>query len=73
MANPYKKLLHILPKQTIERGEVVAIVEDGVLVDLPTGVRIKAHGSAGIGDFVYIRAGAIDGLAPDLTGTTIEV
>lgn len=73
MANPYKRLIKMLPQQTIETGVVVAVVDDGVLVDLPTGARIKARGSASISDTVYIRAGAIDGLAPSLTGTTINV
>jgi hypothetical protein len=73
MANPYKKLIQMLPQQTIERGEVMVVLDDGVLIDLPTGERIKARGAATVGDFVYIRAGAIDGIAPELTGTTIDV
>lgn len=73
MANPYKQLIRILPRQTIETGTIVAAVDDGVLVDLPTGTRIKARGEGGIGDVVYVKDGAIDGAAPDLTGTTIYV
>ncbi len=73
MANPYKKLIQMLPQQTIERGEVMVVLDDGVLIDLPTGERIKARGAATVGDFVYVRAGAIDGIAPELTGTTIDV
>lgn len=73
MANPYKKLIQMLPQQTIERGEVMVVLDDGVLIDLPTGERIKARGAATVGDFVYVRAGAIDGIAPALTGTTIDV
>jgi hypothetical protein len=73
MANPYKQLIRILPKQTIETGEIVAVVDDGVLIDLPTGARIKARGSGTVGDVVYVRDGAIEGDAPILTGTTIYV
>lgn len=73
MANPYKQLIRILPKQTIETGEIVAVVDDGVLVDLPTGARIKARGSGTVGDVVYVRDGAIEGDAPILAGTTIYV
>ena len=50
MANPYKQLIRILPKQTIETGEIVAVVDDGVLIDLPTGERIKARGSGTVGN-----------------------
>ena len=73
MSNPYKRLIKMLPQQTVETGVVVAVVDDGVLVDLPTGARIKARGSANVSDTVYVRAGSIDGLAPSLTGTTIDV
>ncbi|MBF0256765.1 MAG: hypothetical protein HQL47_09975 [Gammaproteobacteria bacterium] len=73
MANPYKRLLALLPGQPIQTGTVAAVGTDGVTVTLPTGENIKVRGTATIGDVVYIRDGAIEGPAPDLAGTIIDV
>lgn len=73
MSNPYKRLLNLIPGQALDTGEIVAVDADGVTVQLPTGSQIRARGTGTIGDVVYLRGGAVDGPAPDLEGTTIEV
>lgn len=45
----------------------------GCTVELPTGALVHARGTATIGDHVYIRAGAITGPAPALTGVDQDV
>ena len=71
--NPYKRLLALLPGQPIQTGTILAVEADGVIVELPTGEQIRARGTGTLGESVYLRDGAVEGPAPDLTGTTIEV
>ena len=73
MSNLYKRLRDLLPSEPIEAGEVVGLTDDGAIVELPTGARIRARGEATVGDQVYVRGGAIEGPAPELTGQDIEV
>ena len=73
MSNVYRRLMDLLPSEPIQAGEVVGIAQDGVIVELPTGVKVRARGEAEVGDHVYIRGGAVEGPAPALTGTDIEV
>ena len=73
MSNPYKRLVQLIPGQPIDTGTVTAVRSDGVTVQLLDGTSINVRGTASVSDVVYIRNGAVDGPAPDLTGTTIEV
>jgi hypothetical protein len=73
MSNPYKRLLALIPGQPIDTGEVVAVHDDGVTVELLTGAHVHARGVAAVGDHVYLRGGAIDGPAPNLPGVDIEI
>jgi hypothetical protein len=73
MANPYKRLLALIPGQRIETGQVIATYGDGCLIELPTGAQLKVRGTAEVGDFVFVRDGAIEGPAPDLDGLEIEI
>lgn len=71
--NPYRRLLALIPGQPLDAGEVVATHADGVTVQLPTGALVRARGEAQIGEHVYLRAGAVEGPAPALTGIDQEV
>lgn len=71
--NPYKRLIKLLPGQPIDTGEVMAVNDDGVTVQLLTGALVHVRGEATIGDHVYIRNGAVDGPAPDLLGSEVEI
>ena len=71
--NSFNRLLKLIPGQPIDTGQVVAVDVDGVTVQLLTGEQIRVRGTATIGEHVYIRAGAVDGPAPDLPGQDVEV
>jgi UDP-3-O-[3-hydroxymyristoyl] glucosamine N-acyltransferase len=73
MSNPYRRLIALIPGQPEDAGEVIATDAAGCTVQLPTGALVRVRGSATIGDHVYIRAGAIIGPAPALTGGDQEV
>lgn len=71
--NPYKRLLALIPGQPIDAGEVTAVGTDGVTVQLVGGGIVHVRGEALVGDHVYVRAGAIEGPAPALTGVDQEI
>lgn len=72
-SNPYARLVRLVPGEPVDQGQVAAVTTDGVTVQLRTGVYVRVRGTAQIGDHVYIRGDAIQGPAPALTGTDIEV
>lgn len=71
--NPYRRLLALIPGQPIDAGQVVALDAAGATIELPTGALIHARGTATVGDYVYVRGGAIEGPAPALDGIDQEV
>lgn len=73
MSNPFKRLIKLLPGTGQDVGEVIAIHDDGVTIELLTGAQARVRGVAAIGDNVFIQSGAVIGPAPSLTGTDIEV
>lgn len=72
--NPYKRLVGILSPAPVTYGQVVSLEGYSAVVELRDGAQIRARGmSVTVGQWVYVRGGVIEGLAPALTGTTIEV
>jgi hypothetical protein len=71
--NLYRQLVDLLPADRLEVGQVAAVTADGVRVTLLDGSLISARGTAEVGDYVYIRGGAVEGPAPTLTGVDQEV
>mgnify|MGYP000901255079 CR=1 len=71
--NPYKRLTQLIAGPPIDVGEVISVEWDGAIVELVSGAQIRVKGEATLGDWVYVRDGVIQGPAPVLTGTTIEV
>jgi hypothetical protein len=71
--NFYRRWLGLIPQQPLDAGEVIAVHDDGVTVQLPTGVQVRVRGEAEIGEHVYIRAGAVEGPAPALEGIDQDV
>ncbi len=72
--NPFKRLEKLTAGPPTTVGEVVSLEGYGVLVQLTYGSLMRARGMAvQVGDQVYVRNGVIEGIAPDLTGITIEI
>lgn len=71
--NPYKRLTQLIAGPPTDVGEVLSVEEDGAIIELVSGAQIRVRGAATLGDWVYVRDGVIQGPAPELTGTTIEV
>jgi len=73
MANPYKRLLALLPQRPLQLGTVVDVDLGSVSVQLPGGAIVVVRGDAGLGDNVFFRDGAIEGPAPSSSISDIEV
>lgn len=71
--NPYKRLTQLIAGPPLDVGEVLSIEGDGVRVQLADGSQIRVRGAGTVGNWVYVRGGAVEGPAPELSGTEIEV
>jgi hypothetical protein len=73
MANLYQAFADLFSQSPLLVGEVIATNSNGAIIELPDGSAILARGSATVGQFVFVRGGAIEGLAPSLTAVEINV
>ena len=73
MANVFTQFLALLPKESLEVGTVIATTDTGATVQLMGGGIVQARGDAALGQRVFVRAGAIEGPAPDLTYASAEI
>lgn len=73
MANLLKQLRQVLGSQPLLVGDVVSVSGGVAVVQLPGGATITARGSASVSDRVFVRGGAIEGLAPALSLSTIDL
>ena len=71
--NIYKQLIDLLPSQRVDVGTVLQVYADAVLVLLQTGGKVRAIGTGTVNERVYIKNGVVIGVAPNLSGTVIEV
>lgn len=73
MSNVFKRLLDLLPANPLQVGQVTDTGSGVSTVELPGGASVVVRGAATIGSKVFIRAGVIEGPAPDLDIETAEV
>jgi hypothetical protein len=73
MLNPYRALITLLDLPPLLVGEVVSISDGIATIQLPGGGIAQARGEATVGNNVYFRDGAIEGVAPALTIEVIDV
>lgn len=73
MFNLYKRLLNLVAGPPMDVGHVLSIEPDGVIIEVLNGAQLRIRGTAAVGDWVYVRGGAVDGPAPNLPGVEIEV
>lgn len=72
--NPYKRLTKLIAGPETTVGQVVSLDGWGVLIELVDGAQIRARGmTVSVGDWVYVKGSVIEGRAPELSGTVIEV
>ena len=73
MHNLYEQFRQLIPDPPLQAGTVVAVGSGVVTVAMPGGGLIKARGSAAIGQNVFVRDDAVEGIASALTLELIEV
>ena len=62
MHNLYEQFRQLIPDPPLQAGTVIDVGSGVVTVALPGGGRIKARGSAAIGQKVFVRDDAIEGI-----------
>jgi len=73
MANPYRRLLALLPTMPRQVGEVISVSGSRVRVDLVGGGVRLCQGDAQEGGMVYVEGDRITGVAPSLAVVVVEV
>jgi hypothetical protein len=73
MHNVYAEFRQLLPDAPLQAGTAIVIGAGIVLVQLPGGGLIRARGTAEVGQQVFVRDEAIEGIAPSLTPELIEI
>ena len=73
MHNLYEQFRQLFPDPPLQAGTEVAVGSGVVTVAMPGGGLIKARGSAAIGQNVFVRDDAVQGIAPALTLELIEI
>ncbi|MFJ1255964.1 hypothetical protein [Cupriavidus sp. CuC1] len=73
LRNPYKVLLGLLPDPPLQVGTVSAVSNGVATITMPGGGIAQARGNAAVNDHVFFRNGVIEGLAPSLPITLIDV
>ncbi len=73
MRNLYEQFRQLIPDPPLQAGTVISVGTGVVTVTLPGGGLIKARGTAAVGQKVFIRDDAVEGIAPSLTLEIIEV
>lgn len=73
MRNLYSEFRALIPEAPLQMGTVTQVTGGVVTVQLPGGGLLKARGSAGVGQKVFVRDAVIEAIAPNLTLELIEI
>lgn len=73
MPNLLSEFKSLLPGNPLLVGAVLYTDGGVATVELPDGNTVSARGAAAVGQRVFVRGGAIEGLAPTLTAVAIEI
>jgi hypothetical protein len=73
MHNVYQQFRQLLPDPPLQAGTVTAIGAGVLTLQLPGGAAITVRGEAQVGQNVFFRDGAVEGVAPNLALEVIEI
>ena len=72
--NSWARFKRLMPDAPMLLGEIVQVYSDGTAyVDMLGGGSVRARGTGTVGQNVYVKNGQIEGAAPTLPSTLIEV
>lgn len=73
MSNLFRELKALLPEPALTVATVAATHADGTCtVSYPGGSQQRVRGAGTVGGRVFVRAGQVEGNAPNLTAVTID-
>lgn len=73
MSNVYQQFRALLPDPPLQAGVVTEVAVGVVTILLPGGGRLRARGSAEVGQTVFVRDNVVEAVAPTLPLELIEV
>lgn len=73
MSNAFADLIAVLPQERRHVGEVIAIENGVATIELPGGGILRARGTAAVGNFVFVRGGAIEAVTQAFSVVPIEI
>lgn len=73
MPNVYQQFRDLLPEAPLQVGTVADVTPGAITVVLPGGGVVHARGEGTVGQKVFVRAGVIEAVAPDLPIEIISV
>lgn len=71
--NLFTRFRQLLPGSPLLVGAAISQAGGVAVIELPGGARIEARGAVTVGLHYFVRAGAVEGEAPSLSGGTVEV
>lgn len=73
MRNLYSEFRALIPEAPLQVGTVTQVTGGVVTVQLPGGGLLKARGSAGVGQKVFVRDAVVEAIAPNLPVEVIDI
>lgn len=74
MSNLFRELKALLPEPALQVATVAATHADGTCtVSYPGGSQQRVRGAGTVGGRVFVRAGQVEGNAPNLPAVTLDV
>ena len=73
MPNLYKQFMDLQSPKPLLVGTVAFVINGVATINMPGGGRLQARGTVQAGQRVFVRDGAVEGEAPNLTYTEGEV
>lgn len=71
--NLFQQFLSLIPDPSLQVGDVASVSNGIAKITLPGGGSITARGDTTVGARVFVRNGVIEGNAPTLSISLIEV
>lgn len=73
MSNAFASLIAVLPQERRHVGEVIDIENGVATIELPGGGRLRARGTATVGDHVFVRGGSIESVTQAFSVVPVEI
>lgn len=71
--NLFSQFRRLLPQSPLLVGEVLVSTGGTTVVEFPGGAQVSVRGEATVGEYVFVRNGAVESVAPAFTPATIEI